>query len=106
MLITTSEVKLVRLVRSFLSKPENLATDEEDAAWKELCREFCRIVRRRLGGKHRGWTDDDDLSQLVWVIFIQRLRTSEAEGIGGRPQGRFDKKWKIIPLLRRKRVCR
>jgi RNA polymerase sigma factor (sigma-70 family) len=71
---TMSEVELVRLVKSFLSKPEKDATEGEALAFKELYRECGRIVRRRLGGKHHGWTDDDNLFQLVWVILIQRLR--------------------------------
>jgi RNA polymerase sigma factor (sigma-70 family) len=32
------------------------------------------LRQRRLGGKRHGWTDDDDLFQLVWIILIQRLR--------------------------------
>ncbi len=71
---TMSEAELVGLVKSFLSKPENCATEEEARAFDELYRECGRIVRRRLGGKHHGWTDDDDLFQLVWIILIQRLR--------------------------------
>jgi RNA polymerase sigma factor (sigma-70 family) len=69
-----SELDLVEMVKSFLAKPEAEATREEALAFEELYREYSRITRRMLGGKHRGWTDDDDLFQVVWIILIHRLK--------------------------------
>jgi DNA-directed RNA polymerase specialized sigma24 family protein len=70
-----SELELVGLVKSFLAKPEVDAARDEALAFEELYREYGRITRRMLGGRHRGWTDDDDLFQLVWIILIQQLQT-------------------------------
>jgi RNA polymerase sigma factor (sigma-70 family) len=70
-----SELELIGLVRSFLAKLEAEATREEALAFEELYREYGRIMRRMLGGKHRGWTDDDDLFQVGWIIFVHRLKT-------------------------------
>jgi RNA polymerase sigma factor (sigma-70 family) len=69
-----SELELVVLVKSFLAKLEADATRDEALAFAELYREYSRITRRMLGGKHRGWTDDDDLFQVVWLILIHHLK--------------------------------
>ena len=70
-----SELELVGMVKSFLAKPEAEATPEEALAFAELYREYSRITRKMLGGKHRGWTDGDDLFQVVWIILIHRIKT-------------------------------
>jgi RNA polymerase sigma factor (sigma-70 family) len=72
-----SELEFVARVQLFLAKPEDVATPEEAFAWNELYRKCGRIVRGRLGGKHRGWVDDDDLFQMVWIILVHRLKTSK-----------------------------
>ncbi len=69
-----SDDALATLVKSFLGKPSVDATAEECDAWKEFHRKYTRIAQVRIGNR-RGWTDSDDLVQLVGILLIHRLKT-------------------------------